>query len=235
MLFFNKIIIIAAFAYSLFLNSSETERTENSEILNLKHTTIVEANDDNHHIDFNNDDDPLEIRSRSESPVLITSTHSVFAVCKDIKQKHKPGTLLLDIDGTVLNEIQNDVNFGNLLEINLPELLSQMRSSGWKVIFFTARKFEDAAYTNYQLNSHNLLAGSPYNGDEDVQFRVFAKGTYFTNHGDKGDHIHHVLRLIKHEDEQKVFFVDNNMNMLHSVSKMRPETSLHHMIGSSPQ
>lgn len=235
MLFLNKIIIIAAFAYSLFLNSSENEKTENSESLNLKHTTILEANVNNNHIVFDNDDDPLEIRSRSESPVLITITHSVFQVCLDIKQNHKPGTLLLDIDGTVLNEIQNDVNFGNLLESNLPELLSQMRSAGWKVIFFTARKFEDAAYTNYQLNAHGLLVESPYNGDDDVQFRVFAKGTYFTNHGDKGDHIHHVLRLIKHEDEQKVFFIDNNMNMLNSVGRMHPEAVLWYMTGSSPQ
>lgn len=81
MLFFNKIIIIIAFSCFLFLNSSENEKTENFESLNSKHTTAVEANDDNHHIDFDNDDDPLEIKSRSESPVLITSTHSVFAVC----------------------------------------------------------------------------------------------------------------------------------------------------------
>lgn len=250
MLLLNKIIIITACACSLFLQASGDKNPETPpSVSDLKRTSSRTNFED--HTAFQlpkfalnracDDDDPLDLqsrsRSRSESPASpVMHALSVFEVCDSLFTQHpKPGTLLLDIDGTVLNEIDTDVNFGKLLESNLPKLLEAMRNAGWKVVFFTARKFQDTQVTYLQLSAHGLLAGSPYNSDDDVQFRVFANGTYFTNHDSKGNHIHYLLNIINHEDGQIVCFIDNNRFMLDSVWKMRPETILHYMIGSSPQ
>lgn len=236
----NKTIIIIACACSLFLNASGDIDSENRSVSNLKRTSSC-LNFEKHAAFKQNSNcdeyDDLDLQSRSQSPASpVIQTHSVFDVCFNLfTQHHKPGTLLLDIDGTVLNEIETEATFGNLLESNLPNLLEEMRNAGWKVVFFTARQFSSAQVTYEQLSAHGLLAGSQYNSEDAVQFRIFANGTYFTNHDSKGEHIHHLLRLINHDDEQTVAFIDNNISMLDSVGKIRPETILHYMIGSSPQ